>query len=77
MWTLHIVKQTLKDQFIHQWQENIISQNKCAMYTSFKQNFAVEDYLLHNTSIYSLPLPTETGRYIKSAAKDVLNYPLG
>lgn len=72
-WVLSSVKRVLQDQFIQEWQESLKSSNKCTTYASFKQTFALEQYLIScSRSIYrsivsfrtsNHRLPIEIGRY--------------
>lgn len=45
-WLVKAVEQSLKDQFLQSWRQDLLSKSSCDFYVSFKDDFKLENYLL-------------------------------
>ena len=73
IWLKSYVKETLKTQFVQEWNSIINDSSKCINYRIFKTNFGIENYLLNLPKDLRIilvklrtcnhRLPIETGRW--------------
>ena len=72
-WMKMFIKQSLKDQFVNEWYNEVSQSDKCILYKTYKSNFGIEKYLLNTPENIYKPLvqyrtlnsklPIEIGRY--------------